>query len=208
MSTAEPGSRNRSSVNRPSDDHYPTPVEAVYPLIRTLALPNKIWEPACGEGHISRVLEEYGHNVVSTNLIDRGYGKPNVNFLTQKRARAKCIVTNPPFSLDEEFIEHAFRLGVDVAAFFLPVKKLCGQDRYKRIHGPTPPALVLCFVERITFYAGDTAVEDQPGWRTEDFAWFIWRKGFKGKPTIGWLSRDDGEQRDMFLPEPNGGIVR
>ena len=197
---AQPGSHNRSSVFRPDDDHFATPREAVYPLLRHLALPSRIWEPACGEGHIAEVLTEYGHDVVATNLVDRGYGETEVDFLAQETPRASCIVTNPPFSHDEEFVEHAFRLGVDIAIFFLSIKKLAGANRYRRIHGPRPPCLVLVFIERIKFFAGDTPVEDQPGYNTEDFAWFVWRKGFRGHPSICWLSRDDGLQVDLFRP--------
>jgi hypothetical protein len=197
---AKPGSTNRSSKFRPADDHYPTPLEAVYPLVRHLALPRRIWEPACGEGHIARVLEEYGYHVEATNLVDRGYGTTGIDFLQTRKALASCIVTNAPFSLDEEFIEHALHLGVDLAVFFLPLKKLAGAGRYRRINGPTPPCLVLAFIERIRFFAGDTPEEEQPGWNTEDFAWFVWRKGFRGKPTVDWLSRDDGLQSDLFRP--------
>lgn len=201
---AAPGSVNRSSKLRPADDHYPTPLQAVYPLFRHLAIPRVFREPACGEGHIAEIATGYGHEVIATNLVDRGYGEHGVNFLHEKKARASCIVTNPPFSLDEEFVEHAFRLGVDLAIFFLRLKWLCGADRYRDIMGPRPPCLVLPFIQRITFYAGDTAEGDQPGWNTEDFAWFVWRKGFLGKPTIDWLSRDDGLQSDLFRDNING----
>lgn len=194
---AAPGSTNRSGKFRPLDDHFPTPREAVYPLVRHLALPRHIEEPACGEGHIARVLEEYGYQVTASNLVDRGYGETGRDFLKGEK-RAPCLITNPPFSLDEEFVLHALALGYDVACFFLRIKWLCGADRYRRIMGPTPPCVVLPFIERIKFYAGDTPVEDQPGWNTEDFAWFVWRAGFIGHPTIAWLSRDDGLQHDLF----------
>lgn len=197
---AAPGSVNRSGKYRPADDHFPTPRAAVYPLVRHLALPRCVEEPACGEGHIARVLEEYGYHVFASNLVDRGYGEVGRDFLRQRAPRATCLVTNPPFSLDEEFVLHAIELRYDIAVFFLRLKWLCGADRYRRIMGPTPPALVLPFVERIKFFAGDTATEDQPGWNTEDFAWFVWRRGFIGKPTIDWLSRDDGTQLDLLRP--------
>lgn len=195
---AAPGSANRSGKFRPADDHFPTPREAVYPLARHLALPRRIDEPACGEGHIARVLAEYGYEINASNLVDRGYGEIGIDFLKTKQRGASCLVTNPPFSLDEEFVLHAISLGYDLAIFFLRLKWLCGADRYRRIMAPTPPCLVLPFIERIKFYAGDTAEEDQPGWNTEDFAWFVWRKGFIGKPTVDWLSRDDGLQHDLF----------
>lgn len=36
-----------------------------------------VWECACGEGHISKVLESHGYDVVSTDLVYRGYGRLN-----------------------------------------------------------------------------------------------------------------------------------
>lgn len=195
---AVPGSKNRSGRFRPADDHFATPREAVYPLVRHLALPHHIEEPACGEGHIAEVFKEYGYKVTASNLIDRGYGEIGRNFLMQAKRRASTLVTNPPFSLDEQFVLHAIHLGYDLAVFFLRLKWLCGADRYRDIMGPTPPCLVLPFIQRITFFAGDTPSAEQPGWNTEDFAWFVWRKGFVGKPTIDWLSRDDGLQSDLF----------
>ncbi len=206
MNIATPGSHNRSSSFRPDDDHYPTPRAAIIPLMRTLALPPHIWEPACGEGHIAETMRDYGYQVEATTLVDRGYGETGIDFLTEREARAKVIITNPPFSLDEEFVLHAMSLGVDLAIFFLSIKWLCGGDRYRRIMGPTPPCLVMPFIERIKFFAGDTPEADQPGWNTQDFAWFVWRrlpngKYFKGAPTIAWLSRDDGDQSDLFRPE-------
>lgn len=195
---AAPGSTNRSGKFRPADDHFATPREAVYPLVRHLALPKMIDEPACGEGHIARVLKEYGYIVNASNLVDRGYGRTGVDFLRTTERGATCLVANPPFSLDEEFVSHALELGYEIAIFFLRLKWLCGADRYRDILAPHPPCLVLPFIQRITFFAGDTAVEEQPGWNTEDFAWFVWRAGFIGKPTVDWLSRDDGQQHDLF----------
>jgi hypothetical protein len=34
-----------------------------------------IWEPACGDGAMSRELAAAGHTVISTDLVDRGYGE-------------------------------------------------------------------------------------------------------------------------------------
>ena len=45
-----------------------------------------VWECACGEGHISKVLESHGYNVVSTDLVYRGYGRLNpCDFLLENR---------------------------------------------------------------------------------------------------------------------------
>lgn len=55
-------------------DFYPTPPEAVRALLSVETFTGSIWEPACGDGAISKVLIEAGFEVVSTDLIDRGFG--------------------------------------------------------------------------------------------------------------------------------------
>jgi hypothetical protein len=61
------------------------------------AFEGDIWEPACGDGAISKVLETAGYRVVSTDLIDRGYGAGGHNFLKSTKPLAKNIITNPPY---------------------------------------------------------------------------------------------------------------
>ena len=55
-----------------------------------------IWEPACGDGAMSRILEAAGHTVISTDLVDRGYGRGGHDFLADHETMADHIVTNPP----------------------------------------------------------------------------------------------------------------
>src|SRR3546814_11582916 len=95
------------SANRERDDFYPTPPEGTRALLSVERFEGEIWEPACGDGAISKELEAAGHTVYSTDLIDRGYGTPGVDFLLDYSTTAANIVTNPPFKLAEEFARHA-----------------------------------------------------------------------------------------------------
>jgi len=61
-------------ANRERDDFYPTPPAGTRALLEVESFTGPIWEPACGDGAISKVLESAGHQVISTDLIDRGYG--------------------------------------------------------------------------------------------------------------------------------------
>lgn len=62
-------------------------------------MPRQVWDPCCGAGDISTVLQQHGHEVISTDLIDRRYGRGGLDFLLQTTALARAIVTNPPFSV-------------------------------------------------------------------------------------------------------------
>jgi len=68
-------------ANAERDHFYPTPPEGTRALLRVEKFEGTIWEPACGDGAISRELEAVGHTVLSTDLIDRGYGTAGVDFL-------------------------------------------------------------------------------------------------------------------------------
>ena len=77
------GASNHTDKERESDDFYATEPKAIdilcaYPHI---SLPHGVWEPSCGSGCLSKRLEELGHHVVSTDLIDRGYGTGGGKFL-------------------------------------------------------------------------------------------------------------------------------
>jgi hypothetical protein len=101
-------------------DFYETPAAAIYALLKAEKLPQNLWEPACGPGAIVRVLREAGHNVLGTDLVD--YGSPDQDhggwdFLLERELpklangdAIEAIVTNPPFKLAGEFVEHALKL--------------------------------------------------------------------------------------------------
>lgn len=79
------------------NEFYPTPPEAVRALLSVEPFDGSIWEPACGEGAISKVLSAAGHQVVSTDRYAYGFSETGVDFLAEQAPRARHIVTNPPY---------------------------------------------------------------------------------------------------------------
>lgn len=108
----------RHALKDGKDDCYETPLEAVNTLRRVARLPDLIWEPACGPGAIVRPLRDAGHDVVATDLVD--YGLENsasgVDFLMERAppCGVRCIVTNPPYKLANEFVRHGLHLCDEV----------------------------------------------------------------------------------------------
>jgi len=86
----------RIHQSRARFEFYPTPPEATLALLSAETFDGSVWEPACGQGHISKVLAGAGIEVVSTDLVQRDYGTGDVDFLRETVSRAKHIVTNPP----------------------------------------------------------------------------------------------------------------
>jgi hypothetical protein len=73
-------------------------------------------EPACGEGHMAKVLTEYFGDVKASDVHPYGYGEVK-DFTTHPFEVNFCdwVITNPPFRLGEDFIHRALavaRVGV------------------------------------------------------------------------------------------------
>src|SRR5437867_3444378 len=62
-------------------DFFPTPSWATFALIDNEKMQGDIWECACGDGAMSRVLEQTGLPVFSSDLYERGYGEAGIDFL-------------------------------------------------------------------------------------------------------------------------------
>lgn len=174
-----------SHVDREKDDFYPTPPEATEALLRVESFEGAIWEPACGDGAISRVLEAAGYDVVSSDLVDRGYGEARHDFLMEWRARAPNVVTNPFFKLAIEFVRHALSLTLGKVAILARLNFLEGRER-ALLFRTLPPARVWVFAWRLPFSRGGKDA-GLGGGGLISFAWFIWDHQHKGPPTLGWL---------------------
>lgn len=173
------------SPDRERDDFHPTPPEGTLALLAKEQFTGSIWEPACGCGAMSRVLEAAGHEVISTDLIDRGYGVPHVDFLLDFQTRAANIVTNPPFKHAEDFARHALGVAPGKVALLCRLAWLEGRAR-KRLFESSPLARVWIFSKRLRMQRGRLPEPGDVGGALA-FAWFVWEHGHVGAPALGWL---------------------
>lgn len=164
-------------------DFYPTPDFATEQLLKRERFEGGvIWECACGDGAISKILKSYGLQVFSTDLIDRGYGEiRNLDFIKELPSLLKAdhIITNPPFKIAKPFIEQALKLTTGKVAMLLRLAFLESADRYE-LFQTTPLKTVYVFSKRLTM-----SKSGQSG--MIPFAWFVWEHGYKGKPYIEWI---------------------
>ena len=137
------GASNHVADERAANDYYATDPKAVEMLLDMETFAPVIWEPACGEGHISKVLQAHGYEVISTDLIYRGFGDPEpLNFLEETLDGFEGdIIANPPYSVGLQFVERALesvRPGGKVA-MFLKVQFLEGKRRGEFFKKSPPP---------------------------------------------------------------------
>jgi hypothetical protein len=164
-------------------DFFPTPPWATYALIDNENLQGDIWECACGDGAMSRVLEQTGLRTFSSDLYERGYGETGMDFLTADRT-ADNIITNPPYNSAEGFVTAGLRQAQSKFALLLRLAFLEGANRANTIFSHSPPSRVWVFSERITFYP--TGVE-RKGTGTTAYAWFVWDSAAPNRTEIKWL---------------------
>lgn len=187
------GASNHSETEREVHDYYATPPIATELLCSLETFSKNILEPCCGEGHIAKVLEAHGYKVQAMDLIDRGYGEGGVDFLTYDEYVEGDIITNPPYSMAQEFVEHAMELIDDghKVAMFLKLSFLEGKERSKMFK-KYPPKRVWVSSSRLGCAKNGEFKTDKNGNFKADsavaYCWFVWEKGFHGDPEIHWFN--------------------
>ncbi len=144
-------------------DDYQTPPSALSIILPYLEPDWVIWEPASGEGYLANALRERGHRVVESD-IHKGQDflkyEPSEHF--------DVIVTNPPYSLKDQFLERAYSLGGPFA-FLLPLTALEGKRRQTLFDAFGVSLLIPD--RRINFITPDG--RDSGSWFLT--AWFTWQ---------------------------------
>jgi hypothetical protein len=175
-------------------EFYPTPPEATRALLSVESFDGPIWEPACGRGAISMVLEAAGHQVVSTDLIQRDYGAGGSDFLRETTSRAKHIVTNPPYGrgLGDEFVRHALALTRETGgtvAMLLNLASLCHPKRHE-LWVNNPPSAIYALDELVCWPEGDPG-QARSSTAHHRYCWVVWKPDHIGQPRFWWLAMKD-----------------
>ena len=161
------------------EDFYKTPGVAVHALMEDLYFSKVITEPACGDGAISKVLSKsYGKEVVSTDLVDRGYG--GVKDFFKMKSVVGDIITNPPYSIATEFAEHALNICSSKVALLTRLQFLESKKR-RALFDKHKPQQVLVFSKRISCCPkGTNAVA---------YCWVIWNNAYTPAYThLDWIN--------------------
>ena len=176
------------TAEREQNDYYATDPKALYKLLEHETFNKNIWEPACGEGNLSKVLKEKGYNVYSTDLIDRGYQDDVIDFLKTNNKWFGDIITNPPFKFTNEFVIKSLASieNGNKIAMFLKLNYLSGKKRYNEIYSIYPPSKVYIFSGRIACSKNNKPEGFKGG--AMDYAWFIWEKGKQGPTYLKWIN--------------------
>lgn len=175
------------------NEFYPKPPEAVHALLSVEQFDGSIWEPACGEGAIAKVLLAAGHQVTSTDRFAYGFGESGVDFLKETTPRARHIVTNPPYGrgLADAFVAKALALTQQTGgkvAMLLNLASLCHPLRtaFWRRHQPAR----IYAIDSVVCWPAHRYGEAPAAFTRHRYCWVVWSPDHQSETAFGWLSAD------------------
>jgi hypothetical protein len=173
-----------------SPDDFPTPPWATRGLIEHILDKRELstltcLEPACGAGHMAKVLKEYFGAVTSADAYDYGYGDVQ-DFLNSSFPCESFdwVITNPPFRLAEEFVIRSLEIARRGVAILARSVFLESVGRYRGIFRDAPPTAFAQFVERVPMVRGRL---DSKATTATGYAWLVWQKGQIISPRLMWV---------------------
>lgn len=192
------GASNHSDAERAENDYYATDPLAIDKLLKVERINKRVWECACGAGHLAERLRELGYKVWASDIADRGYAHAGrlTDFLSvaeKDLPQFLCnadIITNPPYKFAKEFVLKALELlqNGSKCCMFLKLTFLEGKARFEEIFKKIPPKSVYVFSERIQCAKnGDFERLKASGGSAVAYAWFVWVKGYEGKTQLAWI---------------------
>lgn len=169
-------------------DDFPTPPWATRALVEHVLNEDTkqmtCLEPACGAGHMAKVLREYFDRVDASDIAMYGYGQ-TADFLQDENVREyDWIITNPPFGLAEKFVNRALEVATIGVAILVRTVFIESAGRYERLFRERPPALFAQFVERVPMVKGRL---DPKASTATGYSWLVWRKNCREAPKLLWI---------------------
>lgn len=177
----------KSKDAQPANEFYPTPKALVYKLLETQELKGvkTILEPCYGEGAISNILKDKGFQVTEKDII---YGN---DFLIDNYdgQHFDAIVTNPPFSLFDEFVEKSKQIDCNKII-------MIGRCNHFGSHKTNINGI---WNNLSDVYIFDRQVAYNKEWREDGLmycgclvsGWFVWTKNYTESPKLHIMDVQD-----------------
>jgi hypothetical protein len=185
---------------REASDLYPTDERITLDFLRRCPLPPGVWwEPACGDGAIVRAVESWRPGAQTWGLCDvreEAVSFAQVHSSNAEIAAARCadftdpmvgvvlpgepavIITNPPFSIAEDFARTCFLRSTPITITVLLLRVgFVGSTERRGFWQEYPRADVYPIVPRPSFGLNK---EGKPGTDASEYAWFVWGPKTRG----------------------------
>lgn len=191
-----------SAYEKPDHDFYATDPATVRIFFNALKKQGfdfesqRWWEPACGDGNICRVIREYaGYDAIvdASDIVDRGwrdnFKQSNFFDLCYDDVRHHdVIITNPPFSHLNGFIDHGLRMTERYLMLFCKIQALETVERARMLKAAPLQAVYVHSRRQPTWRNGKPFKSDGSKWATTMcMAWLVFDKEYKGEPVLRFL---------------------
>ncbi len=176
-------SQRNSGYERIARDEYSTPAWVTEALRCHLPRqPKLIWEPAAGNGKMTRVLSTWGGGVVSSDIEPHPLVY-TADFLTcSPHDGVDAIITNPPYKLATEFVQRALgnMSSHGIVAMLLRTDFDHAKTRQHLFSKHPAFAKKVVLTKRIKWF------EDSKGSPSFNHCWMIWDWRNSGPPTLAY----------------------
>lgn len=184
---------------RASADWYVEPESLVESILESERIIGTVLDPACGIGTIPRVCRRHGIEAYGSDITNRGYGLPFIDFTDDRLGgrfrwglrgtRIDNIISNPPFKTPTvyRFLERALDVAQHKVVLILPLTFLASQERKEGVfNGKTPLARVYVFSKRPSMPPGHLYVsgEMKRGGGKQDYVVLVWTHDHRGDPVV------------------------
>lgn len=177
----------KSKDERQPEDFYATEPMAAKLLLEVEDFKYDIWEPCCGMGHLSEVIERHNYNVISSDIVYRGYKDTHIVNVLDVQENKYDVITNPPYRNAQEIIEHLIKISDDKVkiAMFLKVLFLESGKRREFFEKYPPKTIYVCSKRIACAKDGDFT---KYGHSAIAYAWYVWEVGYKGDTIVKWIN--------------------
>lgn len=179
---------------RDPDDYYVEPRWVDEALFALEPFEGMITDPSCGLGRILDAARALRYSTYGMDIVDRGASARHrftqCDFF-QARGDFDNIVSNPPYKFGQAFLGRAIERSRRKTAFLLRAQWANAAHRSAWL-ATLPLKRVLMVSPRPSMPPGavvEAMGEKNPSGGLQDYAWFIFERGFEGVPTFGWAHR-------------------
>lgn len=176
-------------------DFYETPKWATKKAVEAMLIDgiiNKydvVYEPCCGAGAISDVLEIYGfENLMKSDIQVADYikGDKGIDVYDIEDDICEIVFTNPPYDrmTKDNMLAEFMRISSKKVILLLNIFFLSSKER-KEILEQSHLRHVYIHSDRVTMYP--YGIEKSKNGGTKMYAWYVWDKEYSGKPTLSWI---------------------
>lgn len=205
--------KNAHLWDRNDNDWYVEPSVCSLALFDVVQFKGPVWDPACGMGRILKSAQVSGFDTIGSDVEKR---TDDCDFLADFLSNHSLpevefdVVTNPPFAIAEDFV----RKTIDIlshgrrGAFVLPIVWMAGFSSKRDWLPSSPLRYVLPISPRPSMPPGEVlCAGERPGNGTKDFAWFVWEKGFTGKPALEFLNTNNHKPQGVKIDKLLGDVL-